>query len=43
MRQDPRVIRWSVLKLAERPEELAAEGKKVMKGSNLTAEDLVDP
>ncbi|KAI5890665.1 uncharacterized protein SCHCODRAFT_02632529 [Schizophyllum commune H4-8] len=43
MRQDPRVIRWSVLKLAERPEELATEGKKVMKGSNLTAEDLVDP
>lgn len=43
MRQDPRVIRWSVLKLAERAEELAVEGKKVMKGSKLSAEDLVDP
>ena len=30
MRRDPRVIRWTILKLGDRVEDVAAEGAKIL-------------
>lgn len=30
MRRDPRVLRWTVIKLADKVEDLSVEGQKVM-------------
>jgi len=37
MRRDPRVIRWTILKLGEKVEDVAAEGSKALslKGKSL--------
>lgn len=41
MRRDPRVIRWTVLKLGDKVEDVAKEGQKALKGeAGLT--DLVN-
>jgi small subunit ribosomal protein S6 len=41
MRRDPRVIRWTVLKLGAKVEDIAKEGQKAQKGASLEASDLV--
>lgn len=41
MRRDPRVIRWTVLKLATKVEDLAKQGRNVEKDT-VDAADLVD-
>lgn len=40
MRRDPRVLRWTVLKLADKVEDIAKEGERLATGSN-RAEDIV--
>ncbi|KAF7296132.1 hypothetical protein MKEN_01428400 [Mycena kentingensis (nom. inval.)] len=35
MRQDPRVIRWTILKLASRPEDMARAGARAIRGDTL--------
>ncbi|KAJ7045611.1 ribosomal protein S6, partial [Mycena alexandri] len=40
MRQDPRVIRWTVLKLGSRPEDIAREGRRTILGDSLNTLDL---
>ncbi|KAJ6499987.1 ribosomal protein S6 [Mycena vitilis] len=40
MRRDPRVIRWTVLKLGSRPEDIAREGRRTIHGDRLTALDI---
>lgn len=39
MRRDPRVLRWTVLKLADKVEDIAKEGERLATGSN-SAEDI---
>jgi small subunit ribosomal protein S6 len=43
MRRDPRVIRWTVLKLADKAEDVAEEGDKALslKGKVLQVSNLV--
>ncbi|KAJ7770132.1 hypothetical protein DFH07DRAFT_266167 [Mycena maculata] len=43
MRRDPRVIRWTVLKLASRPEDIAREGRRTIHGDAMDTLDPVDP
>ncbi|KAJ7072242.1 ribosomal protein S6 [Mycena amicta] len=40
MRQDPRVIRWTVLKLGSRPEDIAREGARAIRGDGLESLDI---
>jgi small subunit ribosomal protein S6 len=40
MRRDPRVLRWTVLKLADKVEDIAKEGERLATGHN-TANDIV--
>ncbi|KAF7306134.1 hypothetical protein HMN09_00768700 [Mycena chlorophos] len=40
MRQDPRVIRWTVIKLASRPEDVAQEGARAIRGDNIKTLEL---
>ncbi|KAJ7647237.1 ribosomal protein S6 [Roridomyces roridus] len=40
MRRDPRVIRWTVLKLGSRPEDIAREGRRTLHGDKA---DSLDP
>lgn len=40
MRQDPRVVRWTVLKLGSRPEDIAREGQRALLGDKI---DGMDP
>ncbi|KAF8161175.1 ribosomal protein S6 [Crassisporium funariophilum] len=44
MRRDPRVLRWTVLKLADELEELAKQGKRIEIDGNrpVTVEDIID-
>ncbi|KAF9465005.1 ribosomal protein S6 [Collybia nuda] len=42
MRRDPRVIRWTVLKLGAKVEDIAKEGQKAQKGVSVEASDLVN-
>ena len=42
MRQDPRVIRWTILNLGSKVQDVAAEGQKITKGDIQTLSDLVD-
>ncbi|KAF8893953.1 ribosomal protein S6 [Infundibulicybe gibba] len=42
MRRDPRVLRWTVLKLGEKVEDIAKEGQKSLKGNSLRASDLIN-
>jgi small subunit ribosomal protein S6 len=37
MRRDPRVLRWTVLKLADNLEELAKQGQKMQVSANIHA------
>lgn len=39
MRRDPRVLRWTVLKLADKVEDIAQEGERLATGTN-TVEDI---
>jgi small subunit ribosomal protein S6 len=41
MRRDPRVLRWTVLKLADRIEDISEEGLKVA-ANDSTVADIVD-
>lgn len=41
MRRDPRVLRWTVLKLADKIEDISEEGFKVV-NSDPTVADIVD-
>ncbi|KAJ6558617.1 ribosomal protein S6 [Mycena vulgaris] len=40
MRRDPRVVRWTVLKLGSRPEDIAREGRRAIHGDKMTTLDL---
>ncbi|KAJ6593996.1 ribosomal protein S6 [Mycena capillaripes] len=40
MRRDPRVIRWTVLKLGSRPEDIAREGRRTISGDHLGTVDI---
>ncbi|KAJ7446153.1 ribosomal protein S6 [Mycena galericulata] len=40
MRRDPRVVRWTVLKLGSRPEDIAAEGRRTILGDKIDKLDL---
>ncbi|KAJ7924908.1 hypothetical protein B0H13DRAFT_2229845 [Mycena leptocephala] len=40
MRRDPRVIRWTVLKLGSRPEDIAKEGRRTIHGDHLSTIDV---
>ncbi|PPQ79961.1 hypothetical protein CVT25_003033 [Psilocybe cyanescens] len=42
MRSDPRVLRWTVLKLADRIEELSDKGGKVILPHRPAVQDVVD-
>lgn len=42
MRQDPRVLRWTVLKLGDKVEDIAKIGEKIQRGINGTLPDLID-
>lgn len=42
MRQDPRVIRLTVLKQGSRIEDMAKSGQLALKGDNIRASDLMD-
>ncbi|KAF8637957.1 hypothetical protein AX16_010590 [Volvariella volvacea WC 439] len=42
MRRDPRVIRWTVLKLGDKVEDVAKEGAKAPKGKKTEVSDLID-
>jgi len=42
MRRDPRVIRWTVLKLGDKVEDVAKEGQKATKGENIGISDLIN-
>lgn len=41
MRRDPRVLRWTVLKMGDRVEDVAQEGRKLAQPSR-AAPDIVD-
>ncbi len=42
MRRDPRVLRWSVLKLADKIEDLTTEGQKVTQAHRaLTVAEII--
>ncbi|KAG5648521.1 hypothetical protein DXG03_003132 [Asterophora parasitica] len=41
MRRDPRVIRWTVLKLGDKVEDIAEEGQKALRGGD-TLKDLIN-
>lgn len=41
MRRDPRVIRWTVLKLGDKVEDIAKEGQKALKGDTIQTADLI--
>ncbi|KAK2463210.1 hypothetical protein APHAL10511_004865 [Amanita phalloides] len=43
MRQDPRVIRWSILKLGSKVDEIATEGQKIHMGQPSHADQLLNP
>ncbi|KAJ7497389.1 ribosomal protein S6 [Mycena latifolia] len=40
MRRDPRVVRWTVLKLGSRPEDIAREGRRAIHGDKLEKLDI---
>jgi small subunit ribosomal protein S6 len=40
MRRDPRVVRWTILKLGSRPEDMAREGRRTIMGDIIPALDL---
>ena len=42
MRQDPRVIRWTVVKQGSKVEDVATEGQKILRGEPHRADDLTD-
>ncbi|KAH9485460.1 37S ribosomal protein MRP17, mitochondrial [Psilocybe cubensis] len=42
MRSDPRVLRWTVLKLADRVEDLSIKGEKVILPHKPTVQDIID-
>lgn len=42
MRQDPRVLRWTVLKLGDKVEDIAKVGENLQRGNNGTLSDLID-
>jgi small subunit ribosomal protein S6 len=42
MRRDPRVLRWTVLKLGDRVEDIAREGRKLQHPPLTTAAEAVD-
>ncbi|KAF8897026.1 ribosomal protein S6 [Gymnopilus junonius] len=42
MRRDPRVLRWTVLKLADKVEDLSRKGEKVILPCKPTVADLID-
>ncbi|KAF9529406.1 ribosomal protein S6 [Crepidotus variabilis] len=42
MRRDPRVIRWTVLKLADKVEDLADRGEKLDMARNPIPENIID-
>jgi small subunit ribosomal protein S6 len=42
MRRDPRVIRWTVLRLGTKVEDIAKEGAKSLKGDLAGVADLIN-
>lgn len=42
MRRDPRVLRWTVLKLADKVEDLSKKGEKVITADKPTVADIID-
>ncbi|KAF7782622.1 hypothetical protein Agabi119p4_1998 [Agaricus bisporus var. burnettii] len=43
MRRDPRVLRWTVLKLGDRVEDVARQGRKLQQSSSVaSADDAAD-
>ncbi|RDB25018.1 putative 28S ribosomal protein S6, mitochondrial [Hypsizygus marmoreus] len=42
MRRDPRVIRWTVLKMGSKAEDIAKEGQKALSREPLQPLDLID-
>ena len=42
MRRDPRVLRWTVLKLADKIEDLAKKGEKTLLSDKPTAHEVID-
>ncbi|KAG6842181.1 hypothetical protein C0991_001674 [Blastosporella zonata] len=42
MRRDPRVIRWTVLKLADKVDDVAVKGQQAITHSASSVEDLVN-
>lgn len=42
MRRDPRVLRWTVLKLGDRVEDVAREGRKLLHPPMESAAEAVD-
>lgn len=42
MRRDPRVLRWTVLKMGDRVEDVAKEGRKLLLGEARVPGQLVD-
>lgn len=42
MRRDPRVIRWTVLKMGEKLEDVAKEGEKATKNDHTSISSIVD-
>ncbi|KAJ7217957.1 ribosomal protein S6, partial [Mycena pura] len=40
MRRDPRVIRWTILKLGSRPEDIAREGRRAIHGDAVESLDI---
>jgi len=42
MRRDPRVIRWTVLNLGSKLEDIAKGGQTALKGDSIRASDLMD-
>jgi small subunit ribosomal protein S6 len=41
MRRDPRVLRWTVLKLGDRVEDIARQGEQIIIGRS-SVDDLID-
>lgn len=41
MRRDPRVLRWTVLKLGDRVEDIARQGEQIIIGQS-SVDDLID-
>ena len=43
MRRDPRVIRWTILKLGDKVEDIGKEGQKMLRaGSEMYVSDVID-